>query len=189
LNKTKKILLIIVAISLSFSGFSQLNLDAKENKKIEKDKFYYGGEFLVSFGDNGRILLSPKVGYRFTKKFSVGVGLRYHLRSTLDVTTNEKQYANSFGSSTFARWELGKDLFLISDFEHLNIEQDVPTSTKKWTSFWLTGIGYQRSIEGKVKINIQLLYDILENSLTPEYYPLIPIGFPLYIRFGVTYGI
>ena len=55
----KSLVHIAFFLILGFSGFSQLNLDAKENKKIEKDKFYYGGEFLVSFGDNGRILLSP----------------------------------------------------------------------------------------------------------------------------------
>lgn len=189
LNKTKRILLIIVAASFSFLGFSQVNIEAKENKKIEKDKLYYGGDFLVSFGQNAGILLAPDVGYKFTKHFSMGVGASFRYYNRIDQLTQEKLSTVSYGASAFARWEMGKDLFLISEFEHINIAQDFPLSDKKWTSFWLTGVGYQRSIGDLVKVNMQLLYDLLENPLTPHYYPSIPVGFPLYIRFGVTYGI
>ena len=185
----KNLIAILVILVTTLSVDAQLNTEIKENKKFEKEKLYYGGDFLVSFGENSTLLLAPDVGYRFTESFSLGLGLNYRYHSTLDQVTQERIPTNSYGANAFARWELGKDLFLISDFERINIEQDFPNEDKNWTSFWLTGVGYQRSLGGEIKLNIQLLYDVLENPLTPHYYPSIPIGFPLYIRFGITSGI
>ena len=64
------ILTVIFFISVGAAG------QYKKNNQNFK-RFFFGGDFWLSFGTNAYINVSPMVGYRITERFSAGVGPIY----------------------------------------------------------------------------------------------------------------
>lgn len=186
-----KFIFTIFITLISLGGFSQEN-DSTENNQKEvfnlKDKLYFGGSFWVTFGNNTFVNISPKIGYKMTENFSMGLGAKYQYFSYRDPYTSYKESASIYGGSLFARHKLTDQLFLIGELEHINIENYFRSTIQKWTDFLLVGAGYQHNSGGGLSLNAQIMYDLLENPLLPYFYQTA-FGLPIILRLGVSFGI
>lgn len=188
-----KLLLIFIVGILSYSTYAQSEKDStNQSKESFKDRLYFDGNFNLGFGTQTFINFSPKIGYKITDKFSAGVGLKFWYNSL-----NNGYYKSSgtvYGGGFFARRSLTQNLYLTSEFEHLNIGGIYNSKEPLWVNFLFVGGGYQQSIGGVVNVNAALLYDVLYDPYLNPYssylYPSINIaGIPLIIRFGISIGI
>jgi hypothetical protein len=112
------ILLNILIISISAAG--------QYKKKSNFKRFFFGGDFWLSFGTNAFINISPLAGYRITQNLSAGIGPIYIFEKNtftyLDTTINNVGYYRSYKirTSTF-----GGRIFLTYDLIR-NIHQYIP---------------------------------------------------------------
>lgn len=67
----KKKLLIIIALIVSTSAFTQTN------KGFDPQRLTFGGGFGLQFGDYTTINIAPQVGYAFNKYINAGAGIAY----------------------------------------------------------------------------------------------------------------
>ena len=184
--------LVITFLALPFLGFNQ-ERDSLDNQQKEPfnlaDKLYWGGGFWAQFGNSTFVNISPRVGYRFTDKFSAGIGAKYQYMSFRDLNSNYKESASLYGGTVFSRYSLTEQLFLMGEYEHINIKDFWITNNSNWTDFLLVGAGYQYNVGGLTSLNAQIMYDVLENPLLPYFYQTIGSGLPIILRFGVSFGI
>lgn len=72
-----------------------------KNKGFDINKFFFGGGFGLNFGTESIITINPEVGYRFTDKFSAGVGISYNYYSYNRVP---KFSTNIYGGNIFSSY-------------------------------------------------------------------------------------
>ena len=156
--------------------------ERKENQPQEKfsDHLYFGGSFGVQFGSQTYIELAPIVGYKFTQRFSAGLGLKYIYYKFNDNYSNYNYTSNIYGGGPFARFTVFDGLFLHAEYEILNLE--IPDSyyqkytRQNVTSVFLGG-GYRQMIGDRSSLDFLFLYNINESSYSPYVNPVIRIGF------------
>ena len=107
------ILLNILLISLGAAG------QYKQNKGFKR--YFFGGDFWISFGTNAYINISPLAGYRITQYLSVGLGPIYIFEKNrynyLDTVINNVGYyspytirTSSYGGRVFLTYDLIRNL-------------------------------------------------------------------------------
>jgi hypothetical protein len=185
--------LIIILVSVSVSGFSQYSKDTTDtNDKVPfKDRLYYDGNFNFAVGTNTFINISPRIGYKITENFSAGLGGKFWYFSSRDFFSNTRYSGSLYGGGVFARRNITDNLFLISEYEVLNLgglfsqpRQDF------WQEFLFAGAGYQYRMGGALNLYVIAMYDIFQNPYAYSIYPTIPIaGVPIMLRLGVSMGI
>lgn len=159
---------------------------APKQKSDFWDKIYVGGGLGAQFGSVTVIDVSPLVGYRFTDRFSAGIGLNYQYYSIK--VNNDKFSTSIYGGRTFARFNVFDFLFLHSELEMLNWEcpRYEPTgfvTDRLWVPGLLVGGGlFQPFGNSSSGIFIMGLYNILYDDCTPYNSPLV-------LRLGVTFGL
>jgi hypothetical protein len=112
------VLLNILIISISSAG--------QYKKKSSFKRFFFGGDFWLSFGTNAYINVSPLAGYRITQNLSAGVGPIYIFEKNtfnyLDTTINNVGYYRSYKIRTST---YGGRVFLTYDLIR-NLHQYIP---------------------------------------------------------------
>lgn len=193
MNVNKIIYSILFFITSVFTYAQDIDSTDNSEKANFKDRLYYGGDFNVMFGTQTFINISPRVGYKITEKLSAGIGLKYWYTSA-----NNGSYKSSnsiYGGSIFARRNISDNLYLILEYETLNIgDALLGSGAAYWTEFLFVGAGYQQNLGGMLNINAMALYDVLYDPYINPYsaylYPNINIaGFPIIIRLGISIGI
>lgn len=143
-----------------------------------KERIYYGGNIGLSFGSYTMVGIYPLVGYKITPKLSAGVKVAYEYivdkRYSSDYTTS------NYGGSIFARYRLIKWLYLHAEYAGLNYElyNELGESNREWVPFLLVGAGFSQNLGGNVWLNIQVLFDVLQNNRSPyrRWEPFYNIG-------------
>jgi hypothetical protein len=142
------------------------------------DNVFFGGGFGLQFGNQTYIEVAPQIGYKFTNRFSAGLGLKY-----IYYKFNDNIYTYSthiYGGGPFTRFFVLENLFLHAEYEILNLE--VPDAyyreyTRKNISSVFVGAGYRQMIGTNSSIDLLLLYNINETRNTPYQNPIFRIGF------------
>ncbi|HRW99572.1 MAG TPA: hypothetical protein P5280_08790 [Cyclobacteriaceae bacterium] len=130
----------------SFSVFAQRSngFGDQSMKGVSwKERIYTGGGMGLGFNNaQDFISVSPIIGYRLTTRFTPGVGLLYRYTNYKLATPNIK--LNDYGASVFARYYLVPELFLHTEYEHLNYEFPSGVTSTRRISFdsFLGGAGY-----------------------------------------------
>jgi hypothetical protein len=143
-----------------------------------KSKLYYGGYINLSFGKYTVIGAEPMVGYKITPKLSAGVKIRYDYikdkRYTSTYTTS------NYGGSIFTRYRIIPALYLHAEYAAYNYELYYASevSERKWIPFLFLGAGYSQRVGGNTWLNIQILFDVLQNSNSPynSWEPFYSVG-------------
>jgi hypothetical protein len=108
----------ILIISISAAG--------QYKKKSSFKRYFFGGDFWLSFGTNAFINISPLAGYRITQNFSAGIGPIYIFEKNtyayLDTTINNVDYYRSYKIRTST---YGGRIFLTYDLIR-NLNQYIP---------------------------------------------------------------
>ena len=143
-----------------------------------KSKLYYGGYINLSFGKYTVIGAEPMIGYKITPKLSAGVKIRYDY-------IKDKRYSTSYttstyGGSIFTRYRIIPALYLHAEYAAYNYElfYAYEESERKWIPFLFVGAGYSQRVGGNTWLNIQILFDVLQNSQSPynRWEPFYSVG-------------
>lgn len=157
--------------------------DKKEEPKKVKDKktpkknqtplmkrIYFGGSFGATFGTYSSIRINPIIGYKITPKLSAGVKFYYeHVRSKYFGSTYS---ADNYGGSLFSRFRIIKALYLHAEYAMISYESYYLSGGETYSErdlvpFLFLGAGYSRKLVGNSWLNIQVLFDVLQNSKSP----------------------
>ena len=170
--------LLILFFSISLTGFAQSDLTSRKFG----DRLFAGGDVGLTFGTVTFINVSPLLGYRITDDFSAGVGGTYqYFKQSFD---GAEFQTSIYGGRVFARHAILEDFFVHSEYEILNLEvadafgfatgrQNIP--------FLYVGGGVRQSIGGSSYFVGMVLYDVIQNRLSPYN--------PLQIRGGFIFGL
>lgn len=189
----KKIILIIALFffySISFAQVEGVEVEKpKEEKKQEEkkedkkdkddedeekmtllDRFYFGGNLGASFGTITYVNVSPMVGFRLTKRFSVGVGGSYQYWKDKRYTPAFTQ--NIYGGSLFSRFVIAENflntgnLFAHAEYEQLYAKElyrdpntNILLERNKMFPSTFIGAGMAFPIGNRSAFTISLLYN------------------------------
>ncbi len=168
-----------------------------QKKGYDPDKLILGGGLNAGFGGgSANFGISPIVGYRFTDRFSSGIGLGYQYYKapySYDPSNNVQyyEYEHIIYPSVWSRYFIYKNVYACGvfefDFTHLqepldNFGQPNITLTNITTPCLLLGIGIKQHLGGRLSGVMELMYDILDQKFSPY------SGQPV-IRFGLATGL
>jgi hypothetical protein len=119
--------------------------------------------------------VSPLVGYKFSPKFSAGVGITYQYYHYQDRFYNIQ--TNVYGTRIFGRYMITNNLFAHAEYEYLNLEAfDFYPSRRVDVESFLAGGGYIQRFSGRFAIVTMILYNFTPSYYTPYQNPVIRIG-------------
>lgn len=156
------------------AGQTQPDVPAAFRKKL-----YVGGNFGLSL--SGRFLLldiSPIVGYKITKKFSLGPGAVYQL-----AYSRAFSYSN-YGAKVFTRFLFLPAFFAHAEQEVLSVPILALTPTNQYVidhrvNVYSTfvGGGYRQRIGNRLALDTMLLFNLTSTDLSPYSNPVLRFGF------------
>lgn len=151
-----------------------------------KERIVTGGGFGLSFGSNQDFFsVSPMIGYRVTAKLIAGTGITYRYTNYKIFRPNIK--LNDYGVNPFLRFTVYRNIFIQTEYEHLNYEfPSTPTETiRKGFNSFLAGGGFVQPVGEKVSFYIMALYNFSYRNSATTY---SPYDSPLVIRAGINIG-
>ena len=160
----------------SISPQTNLQNQPKTFEKF-KDRLYSGGTVGAWFGSTTYINLSPILGIKITKQFSVGVGVIYNYYSQMYI--GKKYVSTIYGGSTFARYFVTENLFAQIGWDRLSVP-DYTTgliNSRAWIDNVLVGAGYRQKFSDNGTVVAMIFYNINQSPLSPYQNPIIQIGF------------
>ena len=185
----KNFLIIALMMLVGLATFAQDTIvepvqSQPKEKKQKKQKsplvqrMYFGGGMGLTFGTYTRIGLYPLVGYKFTPKFSGGVKVLYEY--VKDNYYTPAYESSNYGGSLFTRYRLFPSLYLHAEYEMVNYEwyYVYGENSREWVPFLYLGGGYSQNLGGNAWLNMQVLFDVLQDSRSPyrQWEPIFSIG-------------
>jgi len=174
----------------------------QQKKGFDVSKLVFGGSATVSLGQVTDLGITPMIGYRFTDRFTAGIGLGYDYLKINDFTpltdpnTGAVNYypvqSSIFYPSIWARYRVFRNIFVQSEFQYDMISQrvydyDQNYNITKYTvkanaPVWLVGAGFRMPVTDRVSFVMVIMYDVLQNKNSPYYntlafFPGINVGF------------
>ncbi|HCR53208.1 MAG TPA: hypothetical protein DIW27_02235 [Cytophagales bacterium] len=187
----KRFLLILLSSIICSSAWSQRSngFGDESMKGVDwKERIYTGGGMGLGFNTTQDFIsVSPIVGYRVTTRFTPGIGIMYRYTNYKLVNPNVK--LNDYGVSVFARFYIIPELFLHTEYEHLNYEfpTGVTTTFRKSFDSFLGGAGYVFPLGKRSSFYVIGLYNFSyrqqSNPSDPSAYPS-----PYIFRVGANLG-
>jgi hypothetical protein len=182
----RTILCVLLISYCSVSAFAQGEANSLKGVPF-KERIVTGGGLGASFGSNQDFIsVSPLIGYRLTAKLIAGTSLTYRY-------TNYKYYKpsiklNDYGVSPFLQFYVYRNIFLQTEYEHLNYEFPVTTTetTRKNFDSFLAGGGFIQPLGDNVGFYLMAMYNFSYKS--PQAGEYTPYDSPLVIRAGISIG-
>jgi len=176
--------IILICGIFSFEGFSQGKDNSLEGMPL-KERIVTGGGVGLGFGSvQDYFSVSPMIGYRVTARLLAGTGLTY--RYTNYKVTNPSIKLNDYGVNPFLRFTFYRNIFLQTEFEHLNYEfpVSVAETTRKTFDSFLAGGGFIQPLGERLAFYVMALY----NFSYQDQALYSPYDSPLVIRAGINIG-
>src|SRR5690606_20367423 len=153
-------------------------------KGFDPQRLVFGGGFHFGMGTGYlRAGVSPVLGYRITKNFSAGLGLRYEYLSIKEAsyTIDSLTYlvepfdlkTHGFAVSLWARHIVWNHIFVHVEPELINQETFHKVNNfridreRKWIPCLLVGAGIRQPISERSSVVLSLLYDLLQEDDSP----------------------
>jgi len=176
----KRHVLFLIFIISSSILFSQ----SEEPLRFDRSRLFTGGNLGLQFGNFTTVDVSPILGYFFTDRIALGVGVIYQYHSYKDRVFPALSYkTNIYGAKVFARYYIIESIFAHAEYEGLSLETDFfdPSNLRHQTERFLVhnvllGVGYRQAIGAFSGINLMLLYNINETVDTPYRNPILRMG-------------
>jgi len=140
---------------------------SKKEKEPMKNRWVLGGNFGGFIGQVSFVQLNPMLGYKLTENLTTGVGLNYILAGSQSVTMN------IVGGSVWSRYKILPNLYVHSEFEHLQISAKIlgNEAYRATAPVFMVGGGY---LQGNFGVTV--LYDFIQDPDSPYQTPIIRIG-------------
>lgn len=187
-----KVVLLLLLLNVFSNICSQAREDNFEDDPKGRrfvDRLYTGGNIGANFGTLSYFVdVSPILGYRVTRDFSVGIGAKYMY---LGLTGVPNSGTSIYGGSVFSRYLFLKNFLAHAELETVNLPVQNQFSgeiNREWVPIGLVGGGYRQSIGGFSYIQLMLLYDVIGDPRNPYLSPFGPQS-RLYFRGGITIGL
>lgn len=156
----------------SFTSSTDLK-DATRQTSMEGttffQKFVFGGTFNVVSTKPISVDLSPQLGYRFSTKFFVGVGMRY--RATFSDSLKYSWYVSpkNTAAKLFASYDIYKSWYTYVEGELTGQSRPAATQEEKnkWYPNYFIGGGRRFLIHPKVYMTLSALYNLNGQSENP----------------------
>lgn len=160
---------------------SSFNRNSNSNSQTDfnnfKERLFFGGNVGAWFGSTTYVNLSPLVGFKVTKDFSVGGGFTYNYYS--QTYLGQKYTTTVYGGNAFARYNILENLFAQVGWDRLSVP-DYSTgiqNSRAWVDNILLGGGYRQSFSERGSFVAAAFYNINQTPLSPYQNPIIQIGF------------
>ncbi len=141
-----------------------------------RDRVYYGGSVILTFGDVTRIGVYPMIAYKFTPKLSLGAEFGYEYLKY----DNIDKSGNNYGWSIFGNYRIVPQLYAHAEYQMVNYEifTSSTTSTRDWVPFLLVGGGLSQRMGANTWAYVEVLFDILNDDNSPyeDGEPIISAG-------------
>ena len=175
---TTLLCLLILGGSVLAQDSIQSDSPAPQPKQDIGQRIYYGGSIGLTFGSYTRIGVYPLVGYKITPKLSAGIKLGYeYIKDNRYATQYE---TSNYGASLFTRYRIIPQLYAHVEFAGLNYELYNPLgeSQREWVPFLLVGGGYSQPVGPRTWLNVEVLFDVLQNEKSPysAWTPIVSVG-------------
>jgi hypothetical protein len=158
-----------------------------QNEKISlRDKIYFGGNIALAFGSETQIEIAPYVGYRFTPKWSVGVGGSYNYYKT---SRGFGSFSTSlYGGNIFTKYTLfhdfpakGMSIFTHAEYEALSLEkkyfrEPFNEDGRFIMHSFLIGAGLRQYLGGRASMEVLVLFNLNQTKYSPYQNPVIKVG-------------
>lgn len=147
------------------------------------DRVVLGGNIGAQFGASTYVEVSPVIGYKITDMLTAGVGFSYqYFKYNYNNPLIIDYKATVLGPRIFAQHDLFFNLFAHTEFEHSWVSYDYEDAYYQdynWdVSAWFVGAGYNMPVSDLGKMQIMVLYDLLNTSNSIYYSPwVIRVGF------------
>lgn len=181
----------------------------KEKKGYDPDKLVLGGGLNANYariqlddynsGSYVQFGLSPKVGYRLAKFFTVGVGVgyQYYKRPEYVAQLPNKDviaytHYNTYYPGIWAKCFVYNPIFISADFEfditrirEYTLKYDMLSNGQFGPAYLvrkrstvtapcaLVGAGFRQSLGGRTSATFELMYDVLQADYSPYYGTLV----------------
>ena len=147
------------------------------------ERFILGGNFDVQVAKPIKVDVSPLIGFRVNKPFTLGVGGTYRLDIGYEDSSikNVKFDTKVYGYNAFASYDIIKRFFLYTEYTYMaEIQTDKLTAEKKtkWEPSFVAGIGRSFKVHPKLTGTVMLLYNIVNSSVAN------PPGNRFQVKFG-----
>jgi len=138
---------------------------SSEPKRSLRDRMYFGGSVIVSFGDVTRIGVYPMIGYKFTPKLSLGAEIGYEYLKYDDFD----QSGHNYGASVFGNYRIIPQLYAHAEYQLINYEifTSPTTSERDWVPFFLVGGGLASRVGANTWAFVEVLFDVLQDNNSP----------------------
>jgi len=174
------VLALILFLVVPAVAQDSTNVDSPPSKPKPDmgQRIYYGGNMGITVGSYTRIGVYPLIGYKITPKLSGGVKIAYeYIRDNRYSSTYQ---TSNYGGSIFARYRVIPQLYAHVEYAQLNYElyNALGESNREWVPFLLVGGGYSQPIGPRTWLNIEVLFDVLQNERSPyrAWDPVISVG-------------
>lgn len=179
---------LLLFIMLGFGAFAQeytpltppqppLASNQQPDFNSFKERIYVGGNLGAWFGSTTYINVSPIVGFKITKDFSMGVGGTYNYYSQ---TYNGQKYVSTiYGGGGFARYLILENFFAQVAWDRLSVADytSILPDSRVWVDNILLGGGYRQAFSNRASFVAAIYYNINQTPLSPYPNPIIQVGF------------
>jgi len=145
----------------------------EEEKNKWLKKIYLGANLGAQFGNFTFVDVSPIIGYRINKRWSVGTQFTYQYMSF-----KANNYRNNIaGISGFTRIIVWDQFFLHGEYGVINGNFDQNDSKRENLENLFVGGGYSYAVRKQLRITTTLLYNLMNTPFHPYTNPILNMGF------------
>jgi hypothetical protein len=186
MSKNLMVLVLCLALSAVWSAPSSAagaGASVGKTGAISK-RWFVGGWLGLGFGDVTWAEISPLIGYRVSKRASVGASFLYRYRK--DSRYEQDLSTTDYGGSLFARYNVVKPFFVHAEYEVLDFEyysSSLTTDRKIYDSL-LAGGGVSYGIGRHASTYVVVLYNLTYDSSEP----IRPYDSPWVLRIGAGFS-
>lgn len=136
--------------------------------KIQGSEIGVDGYFGAST-NGGSFTVGLKYGMKFSENFIAGPSIRYQRTWNTNFNTEQTSGFNVYGGGLFAHGRFFKALFVGAEFEMMRtpVNYALLTAQPSWVPCLFIGGGYSQEINNSWRINLGIMYDIINNLNSP----------------------
>lgn len=156
-----------------FANSSDLSTATKNTSmkgKSFREHLVIGGNFNVISSQPLSIDLSPQLGYKFTTKFFVGLGMNY--RCTFGDSIRHAHFVSTSNTSVsgWTSYDVFRSFYAVAEWERSGITVSAnDKANRQWTNNYFVGMGKRLLVHPKVYLTVSARYNLNNDNQNKVY--------------------